>query len=360
MLGGTSDYFLDTISQYRVMIKDTLFKTLSIPILGVLIPLLSNLIRYPVLGWMEIIASNMHFIATSYIIWQGSVYIISRVRRLALVKQKFFLKLTMLCLATAVYAFIISSSSALIWQQIFLSIVDTKPVFDCGLISAVIVIFLTLMYEALFLSKERELDTKIVDQLDRERQHAELNSIKGELDPHFVFNALTTLSHLISVDHEKAQLFTQKLAQVYKYLLINKDRELISLNDEIKFIDDYFFLLNIRYDNRLSLSFNLDNNYVEKIMIIPCSLQLLVENAIKHNQFSEQDPLQINVTLNGEYLKVENNVRNRQYATSSTKIGLANLSNRYRLVYNKDIIIDVDKEHDKFIVKLPLIKQNSL
>ena len=342
------------------MIKDTLFKTLSIPILGVLIPLLSKLIRYPGLGWMEIIASNMHFIATSYIIWQGSVYIISRVRRLAVVKQKFFLKLTMLCVATAVYAFIISSSSALIWQRVFLSIVDTKPVFDCGLISAVIVIFLTLMYEALFLSKERELDTKIVDQLDRERQHAELNSIKGELDPHFVFNALTTLSHLISVDHEKEQLFTQKLAQVYKYLLINKDRELISLNDEIKFIDDYFFLLNIRYDNRLSLSFNLDNNYVEKIMIIPCSLQLLVENAIKHNQFSEQDPLQINVALNGDYLKVENNVRNRQYATSSTKIGLANLSNRYRLVYNKDIIIDVDKEHNRFIVKLPLIKQNSL
>ena len=309
---------------------------------------------------MEIIVSNMQFIATSYIIWQGSVYIVSKVRRLSLVKQKFFLKLTMLCVATAVYAFIISSSSAFIWQQIFLSMVAAKPVFYCGLISAVIVIFLTLMYEALFLSKERELDTKIVDQLDRERQLAELNSIKGELDPHFVFNALTTLSHLISVDHEKAQLFTQKLAQVYKYLLINKDRELISLNDEIKFIDDYFFLLNIRYDNRLSLSVNLDHNYVEKIMIIPCSLQLLVENATKHNQFTEQDPLQLNVALNGEYLKVENNVRNKQFATSSTKIGLANLSNRYRLVYNKDIIIDIDKEHNKFIVKLPLIKQNSL
>src|SRR5688500_4237115 len=124
---------------------------------------------------------------------------------------------------------------------------------------------------------------KIVDQLDKERQNAELNSLKGELDPHFVFNALTTLSHLISVDTDKAQLFTQKLAQVYKYLLINKDRELISLNDEIKFIDDYFFLLNIRYDNRLRLSFHMANQYVEKIMILPCSLQLLIENAIKHN-----------------------------------------------------------------------------
>ena len=340
------------------MIKDTLFKTLSIPILGVLIPLLSRLIRYPGLEWMEIIGSNVFFITTSYIIWQGSVRIISRLRRLPLVKQRFFLKLTMLCASTAVYAFILSSVSALIWQQIFLSAIDTKPVFACGVTAAVIVIFLTLMYEALFLSKERELDTKIVDQLDKERVNAELNSLKGELDPHFVFNSLSTLSHLISIDTNKAQLFTQKLAQVYKYLLINKDRELISLSDEIKFIGDYFFLLNIRYDGRLNLSFNMDNNYVEKIMIIPCSLQLLIENAIKHNQFTDQDPLHINVSLNGEYLKVENNIHAKQYAPESTRIGLTNLSNRYRLVYNKDIIIN--RGEDKFVVKLPLIKQNSL
>jgi LytS/YehU family sensor histidine kinase len=199
---------------------------------------------------------------------------------------------------------------------------------------------------------------KIVDQLDRERQNAELNSLKGELDPHFVFNALTTLSHLISIDMHKAQLFTNNLAQVYKYLLINKDRELISLNEEIKFINDYFFLLNIRYDNRLKLTFDMDNRYVEKIMVIPCSLQLLIENAIKHNQFTEKEPLLINIALNGEYLKVENKIRGRQYAAGSTRIGLTNLSNRYRLVFNKDIIIN--KEQDKFIVSLPLIKQNSL
>jgi LytS/YehU family sensor histidine kinase len=93
-------------------------------------------------------------------------------------------------------------------------------------------------------------------------------------------------------------------------------------------------------------------------MIIPCSLQLLVENAIKHNHFSEKEPLQINIALNREYLRVENKIRGKQYAAGSTKIGLTNLSNRYRLVYNKDIVID--KEQDKFVVKLPLIKQNSL
>ena len=93
-------------------------------------------------------------------------------------------------------------------------------------------------------------------------------------------------------------------------------------------------------------------------MIIPCSLQLLVENAIKHSQFTEKEPLSINIALNGEYIKVENLIRGKHYTAGSTKIGLANLSNRYRLVYNKDIVIA--KEQDKFVVKLPLIKQNSL
>jgi LytS/YehU family sensor histidine kinase len=307
---------------------------------------------------MKIIASNMIFIATSYIIWQGSVTIIAYIRQLSSVKKKFFLKLAMLCFASSIYSFSISFLSGLAWQKIFLTIVDTKPVFACAFICVAVVIFLTLVYEALFLSRERELDIKMVKQLDSERLNAELNSLKGELDPHFVFNALATLSHLISIDTDKAQLFTQKLAQVYKYLLINKDREIISLNDEINFIDDYFFLLNIRYDNKLRLSFNMANNYSGKIMVLPCSLQLLIENAIKHNQFSERDPLVINISLNGEYLKVENYIRAKQYTSESTKIGLVNLSNRYRLVYNKDIIIN--REEDKFTVKLPLIKQSSL
>jgi sensor histidine kinase YesM len=339
------------------MIRDKLFKTLSIPILGVLIPLFSNLIQYGKLSAIEIVLSNMLFIATSYIVWQGSVVIVSNVRRLQLVRQRIFLKVSMMCLSTAIYGFLVTSASGMLWQRMFLSIGDTRSVFSTGVSCAFIVIFLTLMYEVLFLSKERELDTKIVAQLDKERVSAELNSLKSELDPHFVFNSLTTLSHLISVDAEKAQMFTHKLAQVYKYLLINKDRELISLNEEIKFVDDYFFLLRMRYDEKLNLSFKI-GDYTEKIMIVPCSLQLLIENAIKHNQFTEKEPLKIEISLNGEYLNVINNVRTKQYTPDSTRIGLVNLSNRYRLIYNKDII--VKRVENNFVVKLPLIKQSSL
>lgn len=262
----------------------------------------------------------------------------------------------MLCLSAGLYGFSVCFAAAVLWQQMFIGLVQTQPAFYTSLLSVCIVLFITLMYEVLFLSKERELDIKIVEQLDKERVDAELNSLKSELDPHFIFNSLTTLSHLISHDTAKAQMFTYKLGQVYKYLLINKDRELISLSDEIKFIEDYFFLLRIRYDDRILM--RLDVGSPEKVMIVPCSLQTLVENAIKHNQFTEKEPLQVHISLNGEYLKVENNARQKNYSVASTKIGLANLANRYRLIYNKHIVIE--NQDTKFIVKLPLIKQNTL
>jgi sensor histidine kinase YesM len=339
------------------MINDRIFKTFCIPILGIVIPLLAHLVNYRQMSAGRIIVSNLSFIATSYIIWQGSVHIVSNVRRNKTIRKEVFLKLFLLCTLTALYGFTIATVSALLWQIISQEASDIQPAINCGLIAAGTVIFLTLVYEALFLSKERELDVKIVDQLDKERLQAELTAVKGELEPHFVFNSLTTLSHLISIDAEKAQKFTHKLAVVYKYLLINKDKELISLADELNFIDDYFYLLHIRYDNKVNLQLNFKKGE-ETILVIPCSLQILIENAIKHNQFTEADPLNIVISLNGEYLKVENNKRSKNYAVESTKVGLSKLRTHYKLICNKNILI-YEKE-SKFIVKLPLIKQERI
>lgn len=339
------------------MINDRLFKTFCIPILGIMIPILAHLVNYRQMSTVRIIASNLSFIATSFIIWQGSVYIVSNVRRNKTIRQQVFRKLFLLCGLTAVYGFTIATISALLWQIITQQDTSLRPALNCGYIAAGIVMFLTLIYEALFLSKERELDIKIVNQLDKERLQAELTAVKGELEPHFVFNSLTTLSHLISVDKEKAQKFTHKLAGVYKYLLINKDKELISLEDELNFIDDYFYLLMIRYDHKVSLNVTFKRGE-EATLIIPCSLQLLIENAIKHNHFTEADPLKIMVSLNGEYLKVENNKRSKNYAVESTKVGLSKLRTHYKLICNKDIVIY--EKDSRFIVKLPLIKQPQL
>src|SRR5690606_35205947 len=119
---------------------------------------------------------------------------------------------------------------------------------------------------------------------------------------------------------------------VYKYFLINKNKELIPLQDELEFIESYFYLLQIRHDNKLHLDTHLDEK-LAKVMIPPCSLQILVENAIKHNEFSDANPLHIKVSLNDHYLQVSNNTKPKLYAVNSTGIGLKNLSSRYKLLF---------------------------
>jgi two-component system LytT family sensor kinase len=214
------------------------------------------------------------------------------------------------------------------------------------------VIIFTLVYEILFLTKEREIDTKIVTQLDRERSQAELQALTNEMDPHFIFNSLNTLNHLIVNEPEQAYLFNNRLAQVYKYFLLNKTRELISLKEELEFIESYFYLLQIRHDNKLLLTKEL-NEKSGVVMIPPCSLQILVENAIKHNEFTADKPLKIKISLNDHYLKVSNPIKPKPYAVNSTGIGLKNLRSRYKILFNQDITIESSREN--FVVKLPLI-----
>ncbi|HEY2721170.1 MAG TPA: histidine kinase [Chitinophagaceae bacterium] len=241
------------------------------------------------------------------------------------------------------------------WFYVSKNAFNWNALLKFDLVCALAIILFTLVYEILFLNKERELDSKIVRQLDRERSQAELEALRNELDPHFIFNSLNTLNHLILNNPQQAYSFNNKLAQVYKYFLVNKHNELISLSDELEFIDNYFFLLQIRHDEKLSLQTELNSHDERVIMIPPLALQLLVENAIKHNEFNHDNPLGIKIVMNNQYLKVSNNMKPKPYRVDSTGIGLKNLSSRYRLLCNKDIVIEnTDKE---FIVKLPLIKQ---
>ena len=247
----------------------------------------------------------------------------------------------------------ISGLFTIAWYKISRETFSWIPIFRCIAFSSLAVLLFTLVYEILFLSNQRRLYTKIVDQLDWERSKAEMSILKNELDPHFMFNSLNTLSYLIMNDPETAHAFNTKLAGVYKYFLINKERELITLQSELEFIENYFFVLQVRHDNKLHLVTELNDHNEGTIMILPCALQVLVENAIKHNEFTDAEPLDIKVMLNGKYIYVKNNKRPKPYLVSSTGIGLRNLSSRYKLVCNKDILIETtDKE---FTVRLPII-----
>ena len=337
------------------MIRDRYLRILFIPLLGIMIPAVSGIIGYRLYSVPAIIAANAYFILTSACIWMGSNWIHSKLRGSFRVSGNPFTKILSLCGICLLYGGSVGTISSMLWFYVSKNAFNWNDLLRFNLLCALAIILFTLVYEILFLNKERELDTKIVKQLDRERSHAELEALHNELDPHFIFNSLNTLNHLILNNPQQAYSFNNKLAQVYKYFLLNKHNELITLSEELDFIDSYFFLLRIRHDDKLNLQTELNGHNDQLVMIPPLALQILIENAIKHNEFNHENPLAIKIAMNNQFLKVSNNVKPKPYMVNSTGIGLKNLSSRYKLLCNKDIVIEnTDKE---FTVKLPLIKQ---
>lgn len=334
------------------MVKDLLLKTMFIPVLGIGLPLASGIITYHKYSLIELIGANLFFILTSFLIWKGCNWIHVKLRPLYQPISNPFSKIAAVSFVSALYGACTGGLSAIAWLTASREGFAWDGVFRFLVACVSAVIIFTLLYEILFLTKEREIDTKIVNQLDRERSQAELQALTNEMDPHFIFNSLNTLNHLIVNEPEQAHLFNNRLAQVYKYFLLNKNRELISLKEELEFIESYFFLLQIRHDNKLQLTKEL-NEKSSVVMIPPCSLQILVENAIKHNEFTAERPLKIKISLNDHYLKVSNAIKPKPYAVNSTGIGLKNLRSRYKILFNQDITIETSREN--FVVKLPLI-----
>jgi hypothetical protein len=195
------------------------------------------------------------------------------------------------------------------------------------------------------------------DALKREQKLREENlifqneTLKSQINPHFLFNSLNTMSSLISTRPESAQLFISKLASIYRYIIENSIKDSVPLETELDFIRDYFFLYQIRDENKISLDINIENYAGFKIM--PVSLQSLVENAIKHNKATKDEPLRITVYLEGEFVVVSNNLQKMATQFKSTGTGLKNLSERAGLVTGKSIIIE--ENADSFVVKIPLI-----
>lgn len=334
------------------MIKDLILKTVFIPLLGIFLPVLSGLISYKLYSIVELVAANIFFILTSFSIWAGCNWIHMRLRPLYRPIQHLPWRVLAVCLVSALYGACTSGLAVAVWMKISRETFAWEPAYRFVAASVAAVILFTLVYEILFLTKERELDNEIVNQLDKERSQAEWQALANELDPHFIFNSLTSLNHLIRTKPEEALKFNNRLASVYKYMLLNKTKELISLEDEMEFIRSYFYLLHIRHDEKLKLETSLNGNQAQ-VMLPPCSLQILVENAIKHNEFSEKDPLHIQISLKNGFLNITNPVKRKRHAVMSTGIGLKNLGARYRLLTNRSIV--VENNYGEFTVKLPLI-----
>lgn len=202
-----------------------------------------------------------------------------------------------------------------------------------------------------FIGRWKESIQKSV-RLEQEKTQMQLNNLKNQFNPHFLFNALTSLNSLIFEDQKLASEFLHQLSRVYHYILQYKDKNFVALSTELEFINHYIGLLKTRFGNAIDIQTDISEEAKDKA-IVPATLQSLLENAVKHNVINEEKILSLKIVSIGDYLVVSNNLQKKKRVDNSNEQGLENLKKLYSLITTKPVIIQSD---DKiFEVKVPLI-----
>ncbi|MDP4149965.1 MAG: histidine kinase [Bacteroidota bacterium] len=338
-------------------LNDRMVKSICIPALGIIIPNLSGLITNRLYSYAELVLCYLFFIVVAWLVWQGNVWLMYFIRkRYTWSAQVYYKIIISLFFANIVYSGILSAVLLNLWKMFSRETYSNTggPLVNTILLIIIAACFITNIYEIIFLNQEREYSQTRVEQLNIAKAQAELEALKNQIDPHFIFNSLNTLSFLITRDPQNARLYNDTLAKVYRYILSNKDKDLVLLREEIEFISNYFYLLKIRFADAISMVIEITDLSSEDYLIPPISVQALIENAIKHNEFNDRLPLTINISISSNYVIVRNIINPKNYAAPTSKIGLGNLDNRYKLITKRNIIIE--NNFKSFTVKLPIIK----
>lgn len=212
---------------------------------------------------------------------------------------------------------------------------------------------ITLIYESFYFFDKWKESFRLNEELKNRQIRTQYEVLQNQMSPHFLFNSLNTLASIIPEDADAAVSFTEKLSEVYRYILQNKERELVTLNEEVDFVKSYLFLLRMRFPDNLTFEFDIEDKYMNQ-NIPPLTIQMLIENAIKHNVISKSKPLHISIYIdNGKSVVVKNNLQKKESLEKSTKTGLENIKKRYNILGGKTI--DVIASANNFMVAVPLI-----
>jgi len=220
------------------------------------------------------------------------------------------------------------------------------------LIYAVVNLVVMAIFEGWILFVERAQAKQIADHLQTELSQIKFEVLKSQINPHFMFNSLNVLSGLINKDVKKAQQFIDEFSHIYRYVLETIEQPVAAVSRELDFTRSYLFLQQIRYGKDLSYSINIPADYLD-LLLPPLSLQVVLENATKHNIINEKKPLRIEIFNEGLFLVVKNNIQPKVSKGISTGLGLKNLVKRYSLISDQEPVFLVETNH--YVAKLPLI-----
>ena len=262
-------------------------------------------------------------------------------------------------LAIQLVVFIILTTAAeimLYWLYSLLGFFDTpfswqafKGVFVAGVLFDIIALF---FHEGLYAFHKWQATALEAEQLKKSHLQSQLEGLKSQVNPHFLFNSLNSLSALIYKDPDKAGTFLDEMSKVYRYLLRTNENELIPLKAEVQFLDSFFHMLKTRYEEGIKLNVHIQEQHLD-YLIPPLTLQMLIENAVKHNVISRDRPLQIDVFTDlSHVLTVSNNIQKKSTKVLSNGIGLQNIISKYHLLNQSEVLIKNDEKF--FTVELPL------
>lgn len=194
----------------------------------------------------------------------------------------------------------------------------------------------------------------LAEKFQKESAEAQFNALRSQINPHFLFNSFNVLSSLVHKNPDIASKFIDQLSIVYRYVLNHEQNKIVPLREELDFLESYIYLLKIRFQENLSIDINIPDA-LKNTQIAPATLQLLIENAIKHNVVSKSNPLRISIFSDDMHIIVENSILRKEFKEESTNIGLANIRKRYDYLCGKDAIIT--NSNGVFKVKIPIIDE---
>ena len=308
---------------------------------------------------------SIMYVIFGLIVWEIGIVIARTIRKKAF-KSKIVSKLILLCTALLLYGLAASFLFGLCYAAFDILLYHRYEAWDSVSSWSYDLIFGTYFFYLLILSyctivyyyknwKESQLNE---ERLRRENIQAKYDVLKTQIDPHFFFNSLSVLTNLVYKSADLSAEYITHLAKCYRYILDKKFDNLVNIATELEFLDSYIYLIKIRHQNSISIQIMVPEEITAFGKVPPATLQMLLENAIKHNRFSSNTPLKISITHKGEYIEVCNDLKKRTVNTTSLGVGLDNIAKRYELTCDKKVVIK--ETETKFIVEVPIIYHENI
>ncbi len=336
--------------------NDWLLVAIGIPLFSFIIPVVFFNCRFnrpPFLTWDKYFTTLL----ITLVIWLGNRYIMIFSRKkfpvFDDVRRRIVFQSILMFIFTVTANTVMGFFTKSVFKDEHLHLNEADVVIHSNSAALFSTIMIIAVYESIYFMHQLRHSVEETENLKRENLNAQLDALRTQVNPHFLFNNLNTLVSLIPENQKHAVDFVQQLSKVYRHILEVKDEKSILLNEELDVLRAYAFLLQTRFGNNLQVNINVPQEKLNK-KIVPLSLQLLMENAIKHNIVSADKPLEINIFADNGSLVVSNNLQMKKQITESTGIGLDNIRNRYKLLGDKPV--KVTETETNFTVSIPLIE----